>query len=84
MAVSRHVTRLARHSAVYGLGDLVARFVGVLLLPLYTAYLSPSDYGKIEILAAASAVALVLLRRGVSDGFFRFWFDLFQEDPGLS
>ncbi len=31
---------------IYGLGDLVARFLGVLLLPLYTAYLSPADYGQ--------------------------------------
>lgn len=74
MVVAGHVTRLAKHSAIYGLGDLVARFVGLLLLPLYTAYLSPADYGKIEILAAASAVAVVMLRRGVSDGFYRFYF----------
>jgi O-antigen/teichoic acid export membrane protein len=70
-----NLARLTRHSAIYGLGDLVARFLGVLLLPLYTAYLSPSDYGKIEILVAASAVLLVVLRRGVSEGFFRFYFD---------
>jgi O-antigen/teichoic acid export membrane protein len=75
MAVERQITRLAKHSAIYGLGDLIARFLGVLLLPLYTTYLSPSDYGKIEILVAASAVLLVVLRRGVSEGFFRFYFD---------
>jgi O-antigen/teichoic acid export membrane protein len=67
--------RLTRHSAIYGLGDLVARLLGILLLPLYTAYLSPADYGKIELLVAASAVLLVVLRRGVSEGFFRFYFD---------
>jgi hypothetical protein len=70
-----NLARLTRHSAIYGLGDLVARLLGVLLLPLYTAYLSPADYGKIEILVAASAVLLVVLRRGVSEGFFRFYFD---------
>lgn len=75
MAVAPHLARLARHSAVYGLGDFVARFLGILLLPLYTAFLTPADYGQIEILAAASAVLLVVLRRGVSEGFFRFYFD---------
>ena len=73
--VAPHLARLARHSAVYGVGDFVARFLGVLLLPLYTAYLTPADYGQIEILVAGSAVLLVLLRRGVSEGFFRFYFD---------
>ena len=52
MTVTPHLTRLARHSAVYGLGDFVARFLGVLLLPLYTAYLTPTDYGQIELLVA--------------------------------
>lgn len=73
--VTPHLARLARHSAVYGVGDFVARFLGILLLPVYTAYLTPSDYGQIEILVAGSAVLLVLLRRGVSEGFFRFYFD---------
>ena len=75
MTAPQNLARLTRHSAIYGLADLVARFLGVLLLPLYTAYLSPADYGKIEILVAASAVLLVVLRRGVSEGFFRFYFD---------
>jgi len=47
---------LARHSAIYGLGSIVARILGVLLLPLYTRYLSPGDYGLIETLVALSAV----------------------------
>ena len=79
LGVGPHLVRLAKHSVVYGLGDFVARFLGLLLLPLYTAYLTPADYGKIEILVAGSAVLLVLLRRGVSEGFFRFYFD--SEDP---
>jgi O-antigen/teichoic acid export membrane protein len=75
MSVAPHIARLARHSALYGVGDFVARFLGIFLLPLYTAYLTPADYGQIEILVAGSAVLLVVLRRGVSEGFFRFYFD---------
>src|SRR5205823_8550058 len=40
--------RLGKHSVIYGLGGLVSRILAVLLLPLYTRYLSPSDYGKVE------------------------------------
>jgi O-antigen/teichoic acid export membrane protein len=66
---------LARHSAVYGLGSLVSRFIAVLLLPLYTRYLTPADYGLIETLVALSAVLTVLLAAGVKSAFFRFYFD---------
>jgi O-antigen/teichoic acid export membrane protein len=66
---------LARHSAVYGFGSLVSRFIAVLLLPVYTRFLSPADYGLIETLIALSAILTVLLAAGVKSAFFRFYFD---------
>jgi O-antigen/teichoic acid export membrane protein len=66
---------LFRHSAVYGLGSIVARILGVLLLPLYTRYLSPSDYGLIETLVALSAVLTALVAQAMKSAFFRFYFD---------
>src|ERR1041385_6808748 len=66
---------LFRHSAVYGLGSMVARTLGVLLLPLYTRYLSPSDYGLIETLVALSAVLTALVAQAMKSAFFRFYFD---------
>ncbi len=73
--------RLGKHSAIYGLGGLVSRVLAILLLPLYTRYLSPSDYGAIETLVAASAVLVTLLRAGISSAFFRFYFDA-EDDAG--
>ena len=66
---------LLRHSAIYGLGSIVARVLGVLLLPLYTRYLSPSDYGLIETLVALSAVLTALVAQAMKSAFFRFYFD---------
>jgi len=66
---------LLRHSAIYGLGSIVARVLGVLLLPLYTRYLSPSDYGLIETLIALSAVLTALVAQAMKSAFFRFYFD---------
>ncbi len=66
---------LFRHSAIYGLGSIVARILGVLLLPLYTRYLSPSDYGLIETLVALSAVLTALVAQAMKSAFFRFYFD---------
>jgi O-antigen/teichoic acid export membrane protein len=67
--------RLARHSAIYGLGGIVSRLLAVLLIPLYTRYLGTGDYGKIETLVAGSVVLGILLRAGISSAFFRFYFD---------
>jgi O-antigen/teichoic acid export membrane protein len=75
MALGPQLKRLGKHSVIYGLGGLVSRILAVLLLPLYTRYLSPSDYGKVETLVAATTVLTIVLRFGISSAFFRFYFD---------
>ena len=40
--IGAQLRRLGKHSAIYGLGGLVSRILAVLLLPLYTSYLTPS------------------------------------------
>jgi O-antigen/teichoic acid export membrane protein len=75
MALGSELKRLGKHSAIYGLGGLVSRILAVLLLPLYTRYLSPSDYGKVETLIALTTVIGIVLRMGIHSAFFRFYFD---------
>jgi O-antigen/teichoic acid export membrane protein len=74
---------LFRHSMIYGLGSIVARILGVLLLPLYTRYLSPSDYGLIETLIALSAVLSALVAQAMKSAFFRFYFDSAEPERRL-
>jgi len=79
MGLSGELKRLGKHSAIYGLGGLVSRILAVLLLPLYTHYLSTSDYGQIETLVALVTVLTIVLQFGISSAFFRFYFD--SDDP---
>ncbi len=81
MALTGQLRRLGKHSAIYGLGGLVSRILAVLLLPLYTRYLSTSDYGKIETLIALVTVLTIVLRFGISSAFFRYYFDA-KDDAG--
>ena len=76
------ITKLGKQSAIYGLGGLVSRILAVLLLPLYTSYLSTDDYGKIETLVAATAVLTILLQLGITSAFFRFYFDARSDANG--
>jgi O-antigen/teichoic acid export membrane protein len=73
--LSEQIKRLGKHTAVYGLGGLVSRILAVLLLPLYTSYLGPRGFGKIETVVALTTVLVIVLRLGISSAFFRFYFD---------
>src|SRR6266516_3373659 len=75
MKLGHELKRLGRHSAIYGLGGLVSRILATLLLPLYTHYLPPGSYGRVEIVTAATAVLAIVLQMGISSAFFRFYFD---------
>jgi O-antigen/teichoic acid export membrane protein len=75
MRLGEELKRLGRHSAIYGLGGLVSRILATLLLPLYTHYLPPGSYGRVEIVTATTAVLAIVLQLGISSAFFRFYFD---------
>jgi O-antigen/teichoic acid export membrane protein len=67
--------RLLSQSAIYGLGGIISRLLALVLLPLYTSYLGTAGFGKIETITALTAVLVVVLRLGISNAFFRFYFD---------
>lgn len=77
--LASQVKRLGRHTAIYGLGGIVSRVLGVLLLPLYTHYLGRVGFGKIETIVALTTVLVIVLRLGISSAFFRFYFDTTDE-----
>jgi O-antigen/teichoic acid export membrane protein len=75
LSLAFQMRRLARHSAIYGIGGLVSRILATILLPLYTHYLPLGAFGKVEIVTAATAVLAIVLQLGISSAFFRFYFD---------
>src|SRR3569833_3588769 len=75
MRLGQELRRLGRHSASYGLGGRVSRSLATILLPLYTHYLPPDAYGRVEAITAATAVLAIVLQMGISSAFFRFYFD---------
>src|SRR5262245_17104222 len=81
--LGQQLTRLGRHSLIYGIGGIVSRVLAVLLLPLYTYYLPPAAYGQVELVTSATAVAVIVLTMGVASPFFRFYFDTKDPDQRL-
>src|SRR5690242_12426150 len=79
--LARQLWRLGKHSAIYALGAIVSRLIGVLLLPVVTRYLHRSDLGAVDTLVALSIVLVIVHRAGISMAFFRFYFDA-KDDAG--
>lgn len=67
--------RLFKHSSIYALGGIVNRAGAFLLLPLYTSYLTPSEYGTLELVYGVSALVSSLLGVGLAHATLRFYFE---------
>jgi O-antigen/teichoic acid export membrane protein len=70
-----YLKRLLTTGAAYQFGDILAKGLAVLTLPLYTRHLSTEAYGVAETLLTAVILASILLRAGVGEAFIRFYFD---------
>ncbi len=66
---------LFRSLSIYGLGDVATSIANLLLLPVYTRYLTQEDYGVITMLLTVEAVAKVVFRWGVDTAFMRLYYD---------
>lgn len=63
----------ARDAVVYATGIVLARLVSFLMLPIYTRYLSPADYGVLQVLQITIDVTALALSAGLSSGVMRFY-----------
>ena len=79
--IAQQLGRLAKHSAIYGLGAVVSRLIGVFLLPVVTRYLTRAELGAVDTLIALTVVLVIVLRAGISMAFFRYYFDA-EDDAG--
>jgi len=67
--------RIAGRTTVYGLGAMLRALSSFLLLPLYTAYLTPADYGLVELMSIIVDLTTILLGSRVAVGIFKYYSD---------
>ncbi len=72
--MTSYLKRLVSSLAAYQVADVVSKFIAVLLLPVYTRYISPAGYGVVELLANGVIFISILARFGMIEAFLRFHF----------
>jgi O-antigen/teichoic acid export membrane protein len=73
--VRGYLKRLVTTGAAYQFGDIVAKGLALITLPLYTRHVSPTGYGAAESLLTAVILSSIVLRAGLGEAFIRFYFD---------
>jgi O-antigen/teichoic acid export membrane protein len=77
--VLAYLRRLVTTGAAYQFGDILAKGIALLTLPLYTRHVTTAGYGAAESLLTAVILSSIFLRAGIGEAFIRFYFD--DDDP---
>ena len=64
--------KLVGQTAIYGLSSVIGRLLNYLLVPLYTRYFLPAEYGVVTEIYAYVAFLVIVLTYGLETAFFRF------------
>jgi len=78
--IRANVTRLSRHTLIYGLGNILNRTITFLLLPLYTNLMTTSEYGALNLIYPFMAFMNVVFMYGMDAAFMRFFIP--EKDSG--
>ena len=66
------IRTLAKETAIYGISSILGRMLNWLLVPIYTQYLVPGEYGIVTELYAYVAFMVILYTYGMETAYFRY------------
>ena len=78
-----YLRRLATTGAAYTAASVLSKLIALFLLPIYTAYLSPADYGAAEVMLASLIAASIIVRLGVIEAILRFYYRAGEEPAAV-
>ncbi len=65
--------KVGRHTIVYAVGILLSKAISFVMLPVYTRFLTPSDYGVLELIEMTLDVIAILGGARIAAGIFRYY-----------
>lgn len=71
MLTSRY-KNILNQTALYGLSIFLMKGISLIMLPIYTSYLQPADYGRLEVLVVFSNMISIVLGFGLVEALYRF------------
>ena len=72
--------RFIKSSGIYFVGTVLTKLISFLLLPLYTSYISPADYGTYDLYNAYIMFLCSVLFLDIWSGIMRFMYEYAGEN----
>ncbi|HQC62949.1 MAG TPA: hypothetical protein PLC51_07805, partial [Candidatus Marinimicrobia bacterium] len=70
-----YVKSALKNSAIYSIGNISTKLIGIILVPLYTQHLSLKEYGILSILEVSSQLLVTIFSANLYTAFFRWYWE---------
>jgi len=74
------LSKLFKNTMLYGTHDVLEKATALLLIPVYTAFLTPREYGIISLMTLVISTLLIIYLSGQHGAALRYYFD-YKNDP---
>lgn len=71
--LKNNLRHLFKHSFIYSIGWAASVFAGIIMLPIYSKYLSRADYGAIDLVQQMNAVLKIVFMSGLNTAVAKFY-----------
>jgi O-antigen/teichoic acid export membrane protein len=69
-----------KHTSIYTVGNLATKAVGLIMIPVYTHFLTPREYGTLDMLDLTIILFGMIVGVGMGSAIFRFYYAA-ETDP---
>lgn len=69
-----------KNSFIYTIGTVLTRGIGIILVPIYTRYLTPSEYGVIDLFVILASIIALTIALEIHQAVARFYQDTDDKD----
>ncbi|WP_225743746.1 lipopolysaccharide biosynthesis protein [Marinilactibacillus sp. Marseille-P9653] len=75
--------KLVSNSLVFAIGNLGSKLITFLLVPLYTYYLTTSEYGTVDLIIVTASLLMPIVTASVFEAILRFILDKDQDKKNI-
>ncbi len=80
-SIKKETGLLLKHASIYGMAPVIGRVVSFFMIPLYTSYITPTEYGIMELVHVVVSLLQTVIGMGIVSGIAVFYFEAkTQED----
>jgi O-antigen/teichoic acid export membrane protein len=72
--IRKEVVSVGKHSMIYVVGQALSRAVGFFMIPVYTRYISPTNYGAMDLIEILTAIVAFAISMGMAESMSRFYY----------